>query len=268
MLACSHFVGRDFGYRNTVALCVIRRTREITAAELERVASFGKEEAEVYLSAHALDPADGGFEIVERVVYDGRDFLDRIAVHSQSIDRLSSDIDCTYDRLIRLGALIRPLLGLGKKDLIAEAAAEAPDLEPRLKRLITRFFQLLAATRKLKALRRKAYAAISGIKKSWFDWLSTREMELARQHGAAVIREDLDIVVPEKETPEYKGPTFARMINHGAKGRYLRQSSEKLRWNGIPEHAVPSLGPSVAWPILHVLFLHQARLGRPQTAPR
>src|SRR5687768_3974728 len=93
-------------------------------------------------------------------------------------------------------------------------------------------------------------------------------MELARQHGAAVIREDLDIVVPEKETPEYKGRTFARMINHGAKGRYLRQSSEKLRWNGIPEHAVPSLGPSVAWPILHVLFLHQARLGRPQAAPR
>jgi hypothetical protein len=218
-----------------VALCVIRRTREITAAELERIASFGKEEAEVYLSAHALDPADGGFEIVERVVYDGKDFLDRIAVHSQYIHRLSADIDCTYDRLIRLGALIRPLLGLGKDALIAEAAAEAPDLEPRLKRLITRFFQLLAATRKLKALRRKAYAAISGVKKSWY---ALRPSALVA--GLALDAGD-GTGPPARCGGDPGGPRHRRPGegNAGVQGPDVREDDQPWRQGSVP---APKLG--------------------------
>jgi hypothetical protein len=63
-----------------------------------------------------------------------------------------------------------------------------------------------------------------------------------------VIREDLDVVAPEKETPEYKGRTFAKMITSGAKGLFRRRASNKLRWNGISEHAIPSFFTSCTCP--------------------
>jgi hypothetical protein len=250
--ACDHLIGRDFGYRNTAALSVVRRTREITASELERIAAFTKKSAEAYLSGHGIDCSDAGadaLEMIETSLHDGSDFLGRIAAHSRRIDGYRSDIDCGYERVGRIRALLLPLLGLGPEDRIPEdAAATAPGLEPRVLRLVTRFLQILASIRRLKAKRREAYAAIAGIKKSWFGWLSTKELELARKYGAAVIREDLDIVAPEKETPEYKGRTFAKMITSGAKGLYRRRASNKLRWNGIPEHAIPSFFTSCTCP--------------------
>jgi hypothetical protein len=239
--ACDHLIGSDFGYRNTAALSVVRRTREITASDLERIAAFTKKSAEAYLVSHGIDRSDAGaLEVIETELHDGGDFLGRIAAHSRRIDGYRSDLDCGYERVGRIRALLLPLLGLGPDDRIPEDAATTPGLEPRAPRLVTRFFQILDAIRRLKAKRLQAYAAIAGIKKSWFGWLSTREMELARKYGAAVIREDLDIVAPEKETPEYKGRTFAKMITSGAKGLYRRRASNKLRWNGIPEHAIPS----------------------------
>jgi len=57
-----------------------------------------------------------------------------------------------------------------------------------------------------------------------------------------------------------RGRTFAKMINNGAKGKYLRQASGKLRWNGVPEYAVPSFYTSAAC-ILHSLAAKAHRRG-------
>jgi hypothetical protein len=167
--ACDHLIGRDFGYRNTAALSVVRRTREITASELERIAAFGKKSAEAYLSGHGIDRSDtGALEVIETSLHDGSDFLGRIAAHSRRIDGYRSDINCGYERVGRIRALLLPLLGLGSGGRIPEDADKASGLEPRALRLVTRFFQILASIRRLKVKRREAYAAIAGIKKSWY----------------------------------------------------------------------------------------------------
>jgi transposase len=38
------------------------------------------------------------------------------------------------------------------------------------------------------------------------------------------------------------------MITSGAQGLYRRRASDKLRWNGIPEHAIPSFFTSCTCP--------------------
>ena len=81
---------------------------------------------------------------------------------------------------------------------------------------------------------------MEGIKRSWFGWLANQKAKLARDHHAAVVREDLTLVAKEKERPGYFGRTFNKMTNNGAKGQYLRIASAKLRWFGIPEVTVPS----------------------------
>ena len=254
--ACDYFLGRDYGYANTVALCLIRRDREVSADDLRRIAAFDKEGALEYLTTHSHD----GPEVVERFLFDGRDFMARIHLWSLKIDLLRAEVDLVYDRIRRIKALLVPVLGLRPDELIPVSAMAADHADPRTARLVKRFFHLLDAVKSLKARSLAAYAAIDGIKKSWFGFISTKEMELARKHSAAVIREDLTVMVPEKETPEYKGRTFAKMINNGAKGKYLRQASGKLRWNGVPEYAVPSFYTSVAC-ILHSLAAKAHRRG-------
>ena len=58
--------------------------------------------------------------------------------------------------------------------------------------------------------------------------------------GTALVREELDYVTVPVDNPRYKGRTFNRVLDHGARGRYAACASDKLRWNGIRELVVPS----------------------------
>ena len=44
----------------------------------------------------------------------------------------------------------------------------------------------------------------------------------------------------ENNKPDYKGKRFNKMINNGSKGQYMRIAQEKMYWNGILEHRIPS----------------------------
>jgi transposase len=110
----------------------------------------------------------------------------------------------------------------------------------RLSHLLSKLSMLMKQVTHLKHLRRKLYRTVDGIKKSWFGWLSNRKAETARYYHAVVVREDLTILAKEKGSSDYKGRTFNKMLNNGAKGQYLRLASQKLRWFGIPEMVVPS----------------------------
>jgi len=63
---------------------------------------------------------------------------------------------------------------------------------------------------------------------------------MCRAHKAAYVRENLSVVAKEKQTPDYKGRTFNRMLNNGAKGQFVRRVAAKLKWWGVPEVVVPS----------------------------
>ena len=55
-----------------------------------------------------------------------------------------------------------------------------------------------------------------------------------------MVREDLTVEAIEKDSPVYRGRTYNKMLNNGAKGQYLRRAASKLLWNGIPEVVAPS----------------------------
>jgi len=167
--ACDYFLGRDYGYANTVALCLIRRDREVSADDLRRIAAFDKEGALEYLTTHSHD----GPEVVERFLFDGRDFMARIHLWSLKIDLLRAEVDLVYDRIRRIKALLVPVLGLRPDELIPVSAMAADHADPRTARLVKRFFHLLDAVKSLKARSLAAYAAIDGIKKSWFGLASS-----------------------------------------------------------------------------------------------
>ncbi|WP_046867075.1 hypothetical protein [Microvirga massiliensis] len=232
----THLVGRDFGYRNTVALAVVAKDGTIDPGLLTEARTWGKQRAKQHLSdnIHAGAP-------VAATVLDGADFLKAIAGHCERIDALRSEIDRTYNRIQALKANINRLLGHAADALVD---LEQQTSDAKLAAWLKRLRRLLAYVGRLKEQRRRAYRAIEGIKKSWFGYVSSQELELARTWNAAVVREDLTVVAEEKESPTYKGRTFNKMIAHGAKGQYIRRASDKLRWNGIPEVVVPSFWTS------------------------
>ena len=64
-------------------------------------------------------------------------------------------------------------------------------------------------------------------------------MKLAKRYHAAIVRENLTVVAIEKRDDRYKGKTFNKMINNGAKGQYQKRASDKLIWNGLSEVVLP-----------------------------
>ena len=117
-------------------------------------------------------------------------------------------------------------------------------LEPgnnrRLADLLRRFAKLLEGASRLELLRRQIYRTVDGLRKSWFGWVTTQLVRICRAHHAAYVCESLSVVAKEKQTPDYKGRTFNRMLNNGAKGQFVRRASAKLKWWGVPEVVVPS----------------------------
>ena len=228
-------LGEDFGYANTVAWTLFRPVATLDPAFFEKARDWGREECLAYLSTHRFE---GEVDVVERVLHCGKDFLARIDLHAGRIDRLKSEIDRMYNRIGRLKHEICRILGVGEKGFLVDFAMRTDDR--MLARCVARMAKLLGAVKKLKALRVAAYAAIAGVKKSWFGWLGNRRVELALKHRAAVVSEALTIAAEPKEAPGYKGRTFNKMLNNGSVGQYTRAVDAKMTWFGIPFFKAPS----------------------------
>jgi hypothetical protein len=236
-------VAEDFGFVNTSSIVVLRSATPIGVGAVERiaghngedVAKVGKHQAKDFLSDHI---SGDDIEVLEALQFNGRPFLDRIKAQSSSIDRLRSEIDQIYKRLARIRREINTVAGSEPGAVVPEAA-QLPD-HPRYMAMHERFFRLLTAVKGLKDMRRGIYRAIAGLKTSWFGHVAQRKAALAEKYGAVIVTEDLDIVTIPKDEPTYKGRTFNKMINNGAKGQYNLRSQNILQWRGIASIKVPS----------------------------
>lgn len=233
-------VAEDFGFVNTSSLAVLRSKEPISEETVAFALSEpGKKETKAYLETNVSGPE---VELVETLQFDGRDFLGRIKAHADRIDGLRSEIDRVYNRMKRIRAEFNLVVEAGKGDIIPESCPAGAT--ERAVRMHGRFFRLLGAVARLKALRRGIYRKVDGLKKAWFGYVSSRKAELAERYGAAVVGEDLSIVAVPVDDPAYKGRTFNRMMNNGSKGQYIRRSDDKLKWRGVSSIRIPSFWTS------------------------
>jgi hypothetical protein len=230
----THILTRDFGYRNTVTLALIEREEAIDLAKLEEIQAFTKDEARRYLSEHVVETMP---KIVGIARFSGLAFLKRIYDQTLKIDKIKSAIDKEYVVLERERLTLVKAFNLQEGDLITKTTAPKGTAHYRT---AWSFFIRLGRIREMKAVRRGIYRKIAALKKCWFGFLANLEVGLAKTAGAVVIRENLTNLTEEKDSPTYKGRTFNRMINAGARGQYAKRASGKFKWNGIPEIALPS----------------------------
>lgn len=234
-------LGEDFGFVNTSSIVVARAQQPITEDRLAFVQSNpGKKTVKAYLEGHF---SSDEIEILESLQFSGRNFLARIRDQADKVDALRSEIDRGYNRLGRIRSELNQIAGREVGAIIPaeiDAVTESNKEQDRYARMHGRFFRLLTGIGKLKARRRAVYAAVAGLKKSWFGHIANAKAKLAEKYGAVVVREDLSILTIETDDPAYKGRTFNKMINNGSKGQYIRRSDNKLAWRGIPSIVVPS----------------------------
>ena len=160
-------VGRDFGLANTCAYAVVEVGRgALTRARLDLADAIlstkdknrAKAMARAYLEDHGSDaPA------LETLRLPGRNFLDRVAAHADRIDGLRSEIDLVYARVGRVKRRVNAML-----DAPADAMVDldAWHADPPLEVLVLRMGRQLDLVGRLKALRRKLYETIDGLKRS------------------------------------------------------------------------------------------------------
>jgi len=232
-------LAEDFGLVNTSSMVVARCADGVPA---DRVAFAGSKpgmrETKAFLETHVSGPE---VEVLERIQISGRAFLARIMEHANRIDGLRSEIDLGYARIGRLKAELNQIVGRESQAPVPEASEDltGPQAD-RYRSMHGRFFRLLSGLGRLKARRRALYRQIAGVKKSWFGHVANIRAALAQKHGAVVVREDLSVLTVEKKDPGYKGRTFNKMINNGAKGQYTRRADDKLAWRGIATLKLPS----------------------------
>jgi transposase len=235
----THILGDDFGFANTSAQAIVPIDRPLSIEFFEEASTWTKSQAKNYLETHTREilriSNDG--EAVQEILHSGRNFLSAIKNHALHIDKLRGEIDCLYNRFMRIKETVCREFVIPLQDKIDFTMKTS---DKRLSHLLSKLAMLMKQVTHLKHLRRKLYRTVDGIKKSWFGWLSNRKAETARYYHAVVVREDLTILTIEKDDPAYKGRTFNKMLNNGAKGQYLRIASGKLKWYGIPELTVPS----------------------------
>ncbi|MFX4300321.1 hypothetical protein [Pseudosulfitobacter pseudonitzschiae] len=237
----THVVAEDFGLVNTSSLVVLELPGSIDPEALPTT-NKTKAQSRKYLSDN-VSGAD--IRLVESLQLSGRNFLARINEMAGAVDRLRSEIDRSYNRLERIRLEINRLLGRDPRDIVEEAVPAAPrglnaaDTD-RLMRMHGRFFRLLGGIGKMKARRRGIYRSLAGLKKSWFGHIANIRMRLASKYRALVVSEKLDyLAIPTDETG-YKGRTFNRMINNGARAQYTSRADNKLDWRGIPQIKIPA----------------------------
>lgn len=224
---------------NTSSMVVVRCEDGVTADRVDFARSEpGKRATKAFLETHV---SGAEVEVLERVQLSGRAFLGRIAEHAARIDTLRSEIDRGYLRLGRLKGELNRITGTEPTAPVPEAPEEVTGPEgARYRSMHGRFFRLLSGLGRLKARRRDLYSRIAGVKKSWFGHVANIRAALATRHGAVVVRENLSILAVEKKDPAYKGRTFNKMINNGAKGQYTRRADDTLAWRGIATLKLPS----------------------------
>jgi Putative transposase DNA-binding domain len=237
----THIVSRDFGMVNTVCLSVakLRDDDAIDEEKLKRISRFSKEDALNYLKSNFHTNEN----IVFRVKFSGRKFLNSIEAICLRIDRLKQQIDTGYNGLEKLKSIICGYLGVDEQEHLSE---EVLHEDPYIRHIYRKFFRLLDHIICMKRLRIALYKKIASLKRAWFGFLTNQECCLAKKYNAALVREDLTILPKEKESPDYRGRLFNKMINNGSKGQYIRRASDKLKWDGIPELVVPSYYTSSA----------------------
>lgn len=225
-------VGRDFGYKNTVALAVMESESpiDLEALQAQFDAFKDKASARTHIESHRLPST---VRCIERLHYSGEAFMKRLGALAARIDRLRSRIDRAYAELEERKRAIVEALDLKADEWIL----------PEMKRAhapARAFFALLGQIDDLKRARRAAYAKAAAIKRHWFGFLSNVEVALAKKHNAVIAREDLTVLAIEKDAPDYKGRAFNKMINHGSRGQYARRATDKFAWHGVPECVVPA----------------------------
>lgn len=231
---CRHLIGRDFGMKNTVSLSVRQLPEPLDAAKLAEIQQFTKEQAQQFLTSHALQ-VDA--PVVQRLRFSAEGFLKRINAYCAKIESYSSRIDKAYLALAPEQLRVRTALGLEADAWLHKALATHGHPEHHALRQALDAHNTVAC---LKHARRQAYRKIESLKKHWFGFLSNVETRLAQAYKAAVVREVLDYEAIEKADPAYKGRVFNKMVNHTARGLYQRRASAKFQCNGIPELALPA----------------------------
>ena len=230
-------IGRDFGYRNTVALCLIDLGKRMPlAAARALVAEIStKTEARAHLSKNV---APDRARVLETRLFSGAGFMRVLEEIGDNIDKLRSEIDRGYARLANL-----------KREFLAGTGqppdAAVPDLCPEdvgklARKHHARWRKLFDRLGGLKEKRRALYRRADGVKRSWFGHIANIEIEMAARHGAAVISEDLTVEAVDRDSPQYKGRAMNRLFNNGARGRYARAADDKAAWAGVPTLRVHS----------------------------
>jgi hypothetical protein len=243
-------LGRDIGFVNTVSYGAVLRDRDVTVKDLLNAVGFKtKEQCLEYFQTH-WHPAEPLQKDGKPVLlhHEGRNFLDCIADHAEHIDRLRSAIDLNCLKMRHFKGLLLKPLGLNAADThIPEGYNSRPGNPATLfhedtfvQSLVDKFFRIFNLNLKLKELRRDVYRMVDAVKLCWFGWLSSREAEMATALNAAVVRENATFVAVPTGNPKYKGRTFNKMLNNGARALYERIASDKLAWLGIPEVRIPS----------------------------
>jgi hypothetical protein len=234
-------LGEDFGFAKTSSIVIVRSPEPVSQEIVDFVeAKPGKAETREYLESHV---SGDEIEVLESWQISGRAFLDLIKEHASTVDRLRAEIDRCYNRLDRIRSEINLIAGRSADAFVPpelDAVSASNTEQTRYARMHRKFFRLLNGIGKIKARRRDVYRKVAAVKKSWLGFVSNMKIKLAEKHGAAVVSEDLTILTIPKDDPDYRGRTFNKMINNGAKGQYIRRSEDKLKWRGIAHIKVPS----------------------------
>ena len=237
-------LGRDFGYANTVCLSVVRSGQpvDLTLEATGAIRAQSQEDAKAFFEGHVCQP---DVQTLHQARFSGQRFLSRINQHCARIDALTSRISLAYQAFDALRA--RTLVALGLSPDAGQTWQDVQILpehkksrEPGAGALARAFFEQLGQIGDLKKARRNGYKKIAACKKNWFGYLTSIEVKLAQTYGAVIVREDLTVEAIEKESPQYKGRLFNKMINRGSKGQYQKMGSQKFQWNGIPETIIGS----------------------------
>lgn len=226
-------IGRDFGYTNTISLSIVNSLTpvDLTQQTTDSIRIQSQKDAKLFFETHSCPD---NVTVIEQINYSGNNFLKLIDDYCLKIDSFNSRIDIAYVELNKLHVDIVDQLKLVDGQILPEYKKSIAGNQVR------NFFALLGKINDFKKNRRRLYKKIAAIKKNWFGFLSNKEVELAQKHGAIIVRENLTVEAIEKESPEYKGRRFNKMINNGSKGQYQKMASGKFKWNGIPEVLIGS----------------------------
>lgn len=241
VVGCNVVLGEDFGFTKTSSIVIVKSPEPISQEIVDFVGEKpDKKETRTYLEGHV---SGDEIEVLHSWQISGKSFLDLIKEHAQTVDVLRGEIDRCYNRLDRIRKELNEIAGRDPKSFVSEvieAVSASNSEQTRYARMHRRFFRLLGGIGKIKARRRDVYRKVVAVKTSWLGHVSNIKIRLAEKYGAAVVSEDLTILTIPKDDPDYKGRTFNKMINNGAKGQYIRRSTDKMKWRGIAHIKVPS----------------------------